>query len=155
MTEKETLRQASMRILGINTPTWILEGSEKLAEEYAQLHTAELEEERNAFVARYISTNKKRADMEAENKALKNEILNMINVSEVLFQKINRAKQALEGLSESSVRAYTRSEVEELMDDAFHVGYNVGENDETSPSFLTAEEYIKNRLEGWGNDTKD
>lgn len=42
--------------------------------------------------------------------------------------------------------SWTREEVEKLCRDAWQVGFNVGQNDEVSPSYLTKENWIKENL---------
>ena len=42
--------------------------------------------------------------------------------------------------------SWTRKEVEKLCRDAWQVGFNVGQNDEVSPSYLTKEDWIKENL---------
>jgi len=42
--------------------------------------------------------------------------------------------------------SYTREEVEELCKNAWQVGYNIGYHDETEPSHLTKENWIKKNL---------
>lgn len=109
--------------------------------------------DRAKFRAALKTCRNKTAELEDDNSRLREALERIIVESEdneqvtwmyIAENMVELAKQALEGLS--NIKTYTRAEVEALMDDAFHVGYNVGENDDTSPSFLTAEKYIKDRL---------